>query len=184
MEDQYKSDDYVMPEITRMADLCERNNPKLAEKIRTNVERRSQVNSVAIEIIEEKGLELCGSLCSIYAEDNEAIVLAIEMGWIVDQFRGVASIFDRLSSKAVEVGDSDTAVMYRVFAIAVNSIGLEKFTSDEFDSILRKTYNGELRLPTEELWDEAHARLVLEQTETEALWQKVKDGELDDDELD
>jgi hypothetical protein len=181
MEDQYRSDEYVMPDILRMADLCQEKSPRLAKTIRKNFERRQQTNWLAIEIIEDKGIDLCGSLCSIYAEENEAIVLAIEMGWAVDQFSGIASIFNRLSARAVEEGRADTAVMYRVFAIAVNAIGVEKVGSEEFDSILRRTYNGKLRFPTEELWDQAHARMVLEETETEAIWQKVKEGEYDDE---
>lgn len=181
MYDEYQSDDYVMPEILRMADLAKKDSPRLSEVLRKNFERRQQINWLAIEIVEEKGLDLCGSLCSIYAEQEEAIVLAIEMGWAVNQFAGIASIFNRLSARAVEVGDADTALMYRIFAIAVNCVGVEKFNSEEFDSILRRTYNAELRLPTGELWDEAHARLILEQTETEALWEKYKDGEYDDE---
>lgn len=184
MYDKYHSEDYIMPQISRMANLCEEKNPKLARTIRKNLERREQTNWLAIEIVEEKGVELCASLCSIYVEQEKALAFAIEMGWAVNQFGGVASIFNRLSSRAVENGDADTALMYRIFAIAVNAVGVENENTEEFDSILRRTYNAELRLPTEELWDQAHARMVLEQTETEALWQKVKDGELDDDELD
>lgn len=184
MYDKYESDDYVMPDITRMADLCEDKNPKLAETIRKNFERRQQINWLAIEIIEQKGTELCGSLCSIYAEQNEAVLFAIEMGWAVNQFGGVKDIFNRLSARAVEHGDADTALMYRIFAIAVSAIGVQKTDSEEFDSILRRTYNAELRFPTEDLWDEAHARMILEQTENEVLWEKVQQGEYDDDKFD
>lgn len=181
MYEEYQSDDYVMPEVLRMADLCAEKNPKLAKTIRKHHERRLQTNWLAIEIIEDKGVDLCGSLCSLYAEENEAVLFAIEMGWAVDQFSGIASFFNRLSARAVEAGDADTAIMYRVFAIAVNAIGVEKASSEEFDSILRRTYNGELRFPTRELWDHANARMVLEQTETEAIWQKVKEGEYDNE---
>lgn len=181
MYDEYHSDDYVMPEILRMADLCEEENPRLAGIIRKNFERRQQTNWLAIEIVEDKGLDLCGSLCSIYAEENEAILFAIEMGWAVNQFAGIASFFNRLSARAVEAGDADSAVMYRVFAIAVNAIGVEKVSSEEFDSILRRTYTAQLQFPNRELWDQANARMVLEQTETEAMWEKFKEGEYDDE---
>lgn len=179
-EDEYESEEYVMGYLEKLAQLSEDEHPKRSKRIRQMIKRREEVNNLAIEIIEEKSPGLCAAVCALYAEKEEGLHFAIEMGWAVNRFRGVHDIFNNISHMCVENNHFESALMYRIFAIAVQSVGVEKGKDEEFDNILRRTYNVALRVPDEDTWDQAYARMVLNDTETEAMWKMVKEGENDD----
>lgn len=180
MDDEFGSNSYVSPEILKFAELIGKEDPIRATNFKIGVKKREQINNAAIKMIDEKTPQLCASLCAIYAQEHEELILAIEMGWAVARFEGIADIFNNISKMCVDRGDIETALMYRVFAIAIKQVGIEKFSSDEFDSILERAYNLDLKLPTEELWDQANARMILEETEVEAFCKLLKENEIDE----
>jgi hypothetical protein len=199
-EDADLSFEFLNPDILKFAKHVDKKDPRQAKQLREMYRRREQVNYKALQIIENKGAELCASMIAVMAEDHEEIASIAEMGWAVDQFRGIALAFNRMAEMSINLRPShelyehyfERAVMYRVFAIATLRWGAPHVESSTFDEFIREVYNAEINIPDEDLWDQAHARLQLENAELDVMWNEDEvvdryireNEEEDDDELD
>lgn len=192
------SDDFLNPDILKFAKVVAEKDLKQAETLRITYRRREYVNNKAKELVEEKGAELCSSLMAVLAEENDEIAAIAEMGWCVNQFKGIGQAFNRLAEMAIGTKkperefeiNYEKAIMYRVFSIVAVKWGVPHVESSSFDEFIRPVYALEVGFPTEDMWDQAHARLQLENAELEVMWNEqqaaenfIKEEE-DDDELD
>jgi hypothetical protein len=171
--DDINSDNFINPHAEKFFKSI---GDEQSKRISNLLKKRRQVNDKAIEIVNEKGFDLCSSLLGVYAERNSDIAVIIDMGWAVDSFVGVSSFFDRLAIQAVEKNLIEKAVLYRVFSIAVSKVGIGSIEDPTLDEMLGRLYNLEVDAPEEEDWDVAHARLVLDEAEGEIFWEKAQEG--------
>lgn len=192
------TDDFLNPEILKFAKVVAEKDKDRAQVLRTTYRRREHVNNKAKELIEEKGAELCSSMMAVMAEEHDEIAAITEMGWAVNQFVGIGTAFNRMAEMTIGMRnlerefeiDYDKAIMFRAFAIVAVKWGVPHVESSSFDEFIRPLYAVRIGLPDDDMWDQAYARLQLENAELEVLWNEnqaaenfIKESE-DDDELD
>ena len=189
--------DFLNPDILKFAKFVSEKDARQAKILRETYRRREQVNYKALEIVEDKGAELCSSMFAVMAEELDEVAAIAEMGWAVQQFVGVGHAFNRMSEMVIGIKNLDAeddidwekAVMYRVFAIAAVRWGIPHVESESFDQFVRPLYAAQVSIPDEDLWDQAHARLQLENAELDVFWNEDEVAnrfieENNDDELD
>lgn len=179
-DDKYDSCMFVMEDIVRIPQMA--GDEKQEKIMQRGVDRRRAANEAAIQMIEERGIETCMTMMSDIIDRIEIMSVLVEMGWAVDGFAGVQSIFNKSAQNIAERGDIQTAAMFRVFAIGVMIVGARPTTIGVFDVLLNSIYDLKIKQPTSDDWDKAYASTVLAEAEDEFDWKRSQEN--DDDELD
>jgi hypothetical protein len=154
-----------------------------AEYIRKKIATHSEINDRARAYIDEHGLTECCSLAHVMAKTNGKLAFVVEVGYQMGGRMGVASYLNSLAESAIKNGDLESAVMMRVFAICSYEYVIQHVENEDIDEIITEMYSMTIDNPTNEQWDMARATLLINETETEFLWEESQE-EKNDDELD
>lgn len=179
-DNKYDSKLFIMEELIRVPQMA--GDEKLEKIMQRSIDRRKAANDAAIDMIEERGIETCMTMMSDIIDRVEILSVLVEMGWAVDGFNGVQSVFNKTAQKIAERGDIQTAAMFRLFAIGVMIVGARPTTIGVFDVLLNSIYDLKIKQPTNADWDKAYATAMLAEAEVEFDWQQSQES--NDDELD
>lgn len=176
-------EEFTREDLRPMVNILEERDKRQADYIKKKIKDHTEVNNLAKQFIDDYGLVESCALATIMSKDNGKLAFVLDIGWQVGGRMGVASYLNALSEAAIKAGDIQSAVMMRVFAICSYEYVIEGARDEDVEEIVREMYDMTIEKPTPEQWDNAHALVVTNEAETEALWD-ISEEENDDDELD